>query len=470
MKIAILGFSREGKATLKFLSKTSEFKNADISILDLNSNLTLPDDVNVKLQVGKNYLKNLTQFDIIFRSPGVPYNLPEIQRAIKNGVKISSGTQLFFEQLPKLTLNKNKITIIGVTGTKGKGTVSTLIYKILKTANKKVYLAGNIGKPALEILSNCKLIRKNDIFVVLELSSFQLQKLKYSPDIAVILDIFPEHLDIHKNIKEYVSAKANAVKWQFKKSKVFYFTDNNYSKLIAKKSKGEKIAVSSSHSYKLENSHYALKILGSHNLKNAAMAEAVAKNLNIPDKIILKTIRNFRGLEHRLEFVRCIKINKFIPLNKQTLKTIPNKISQRESASINFYNDVTSTNPHATAAAIQSFPDNSKILIAGGRDKNLNYSILAKALRAVELVILFGENKNKIKCQISNAKCQIKLCKNLKSAVSLAYQKAKKLITTDGCLLNPVIILSPGSSSQDMFKDYKEKGEKFKEIVKNLKT
>ena len=203
MNIAILGFGREGKSTLKFLKKSPSFKNAQISVLDKKT--------------GKNYLKKLLNFDFVFRSPGVPYNLPEIQKAIKNGVKFSSATALFFDETKK----RKNVKIIGITGTKGKGTTSTLLYKILKACGKprtrasslrgrNVLLAGNIGKSPLDLIPKLK----NNSIIILELSSFQLQDLKKSPDIAIILNIFPDHMDSHKTFSEYINAKSSISKFQ----------------------------------------------------------------------------------------------------------------------------------------------------------------------------------------------------------------------------------------------------------------
>jgi len=438
MKIAILGFGREGKSVLKFLKKRNP--RADIKILDQ--------------KFDKNYLKNLSSFDVIFRSPGVPYNLPEIQRAIKKGVKFSSATALFFE--------KAKGKIVGITGTKGKGTTATLLYKILKACNKSVYLAGNIGKPVIEILPK---LRKNSI-VILELSSFQLQDLKKSSDIAVVLDIFPDHLDLHRNLREYISAKSAISKFQNPNDKVFYFADNQWAKWLARKSRAKKIPVSPQNLklFKPED----LKIPGQHNFRNAIMATSVALLLGCPKEKILRVVKNFRGNEHRLELVRTIRV---YPLLKNR--------NPRQSASINFYNDSASTNPQTAAAAIRAFKE-PKILISGGKDKGLNYSPLAKALKNsnTKLVILFGQNKNKILRQIAKSKVQVVLVKDLKTAVNLAYKTAKKLtrsvvssqwsaVSSQWSAVN--ILFSPASASFDMFKDYADRGEKFKELVKNLR-
>lgn len=426
MKIAILGFGREGKAVLNFLKKSPKYKNAEISILDKVLN--------------NDYLKNLTQFNIIFRSPGVPYNLPEIQKAIKKGAVFSSATDLFFQNTKKVGCK-----IIGITGTKGKGTTSTLLHKILKSAGKNAYLVGNIGKPAIEILP--KLNKKS--IVIFELSSFQLQGLKYSPDIAVVLNIFEDHLDSHKNFAEYIEAKANIARWQKKSDKILYDAGNKWSRWIVQKSHAKKIPVlpNDFKLLKLED----LKIHGEHNLKNIAIAAAVAKTLGINQEIIKKVIKNYRGMEHRLELVY-----------SNILKNV----------GINFYNDSASTNPYTTAAAIRAFPSQPKILICGGKDKNLDYSLLAKALKNsnTKLVILFGENKKKIAkviFRIKNKELRIKEVKNLKQAVNLAYKTGKSLIHNSYFIIH--VLFSPGAASFDMFKDYKDRGKKFKEIVKLLK-
>ncbi len=167
MKIAILGFDREGKAVLRFLSREPEFADAEIWILDKNKNVEVPDGIHTRL--GEDYLSALDEFDMIFRTPGARYHFPEIQQAIARGVNVTSGTKMFFDRCPG--------TIIGITGTKGKGTTTTLAYEILKQGDKKAFIAGNIGKPALDILPEMDA----DSWAVLELSSFQLIDLKKSP-------------------------------------------------------------------------------------------------------------------------------------------------------------------------------------------------------------------------------------------------------------------------------------------------
>ncbi|MCL5004691.1 MAG: UDP-N-acetylmuramoyl-L-alanine--D-glutamate ligase [Patescibacteria group bacterium] len=369
--------------------------------------------------------------------------MPEIQNAIKKGVKFSGATDLFFQNARKIGCK-----IIGITGTKGKGTISTLLYKILRNAGKDVFLAGNIGKPALDILAKLK---KNSI-VILEMSSFQLQDLQHSPDIAVVLNVFEDHLDSHKNFKEYISAKAQIAKFQKPNSKIFYDASNKWSKWIAQKSPAQKFPINPlfSNSAELENKvKSVVKIPGEHNLKNAVITATVAKSLGIPENIILKTVKNYRGMEHRLELV-----------HSNILKNV----------GMNFFNDSASTNPYTAAAAIRAFPNQPKILICGGKDKNLDYAPLAQALKnsKTKMVILFGENKKKINKAINNQKLAIRKVENLQQAVQLAYKTAKQLQQLKQ-YNNTNIIFSPAAASFDMFKDYKDRGEQFKKIVKKLK-
>ncbi|MEK7087014.1 MAG: UDP-N-acetylmuramoyl-L-alanine--D-glutamate ligase [Patescibacteria group bacterium] len=441
-KIAILGFGQEGKAVLKFLCKNGANKNSEIAICDKNTKISdLPhNEKNVSFRLGENYLKNLERFDVVFRSPGIPYNSVEIKKAVKAGIIISSATQLFFEKTEKISCK-----IIGVTGTKGKGTTATLLYKILKACGRDVYLVGNIGKPAIEILPKLK---KNSV-VVFELSSFQLQDLKFSPKIAIILDVFPDHLDAHKNFNEYLNAKINIAKFQRRKDKIFYFENNKYSRWIVAKSHAKKIPVFIN-GIKIF-SQKDLKMPGAHNFKNALMAYKVALLLGCNKEKTLKIIKGFKGNEHRLELVRKV-------VRHGSLHT----------GEISFYNDSASTNPQTAAAAVKSFAG-PKILIAGGKDKNLDYKPLAQALKNsnTKLVVLCGENKNKIREELERMNKELRIIetKNLKKAVEVAYDYAKKFIIHNSRF---IILFSPAAASFDMFQNYKERGKKFKEIVKSL--
>ena len=521
-KIAILGFGREGRAVLRFLQNrglaeietlvSADKKNknkkirensrknqrlsasAEIWVLDKNPTIKIPG--GLKKQIGKNYLKNLEQFNIVFRSPGIPYNLPEIQNAKKHGATISSGTKLFFKAISGQILNSHAYRqagkfqiskIIGVTGTKGKGTTCTLLYKILKAhstdsgqaGGRRVFLAGNIGKPAMEILSKTRINadrenpRGSAPVVILELSSFQLQDLNMSPQIAAVLDIFPDHQDSHANLTEYYNAKANIARYQSAGDKIFYFPDNPKSAWIAGKSRGKKIGVVPE-KFKLFSPE-DLKMPGYHNFKNAVMAANIACSLGVPEKIILRVVKKFHGTEHRLELVRTLKIA------NQSRKVFANirELNSRKIREIQFYNDSSSTNPHTVAAAVRAFSSSTKklqptsyklILIAGGKDKNLDYSPLAKALKnsPTKLVVLIGENRKKIATALARTKnneLRIKMVKNLQTALSLAYAATKKYLIHNSKF---IILFSPGAASFDMFHDYADRGRQFKELVNRL--
>jgi UDP-N-acetylmuramoylalanine--D-glutamate ligase len=435
-RIAILGFGREGRATLAFIKKQRGFRGAEIWILDKDRRTKLvPGMKGVHSRLGNNYLLHLGNFDLIFRSPGVPYSLPARARARRTGTRFSSLTELFFTHCPA--------KIIGITGTKGKGTTATLLYKMLKAARRDAHLAGNVGTPALALLP--KLKKKS--LVVLELSSFQLQDLKTSPPVAAVLDVFPDHQDAHKNLKEYYEAKANIARFQKAQDKVFFFDNDRMSRWAARHGRGKKTAVDEGtfRLFRPEN----LKIPGRHNFKNAVMAATIARALGVPARTIVKTVAAFTGNEHRLEFVRKV-------------------------GNVRFYNDSSSTNPQTSAAAVKAFPGHPKILIAGGKDKNLDYKPLADTLKESRMVrvVLLGENRKKIAhaikhaLKISVAGAAIQFVPDLKAAVRAAYRAARSIRHSSR---PPVILFSPGATSFDAFRDYADRGTQFKTLVKKLK-
>lgn len=431
MKIAILGFGNEGRSLLHYLKKSPQYKDADIWILDKNTALTAElKRLKLPHTLGTHYLAHSNQFDIIFRSPGVPYSLV-IKQLKKSAIHhspfkniLTSGTKLFFEEIQNYKLKTKKVqpVIIGITGTKGKGTVSTLISAMLKNADRTVVLAGNIGKPMIESLTRAK---KAD-YVVLELSSFQLQDMTCSPDIAVVLDIFPDHLDAHKTLREYYNAKANIGRFQAPSAIIFFYATNIGSARIAGASPAQK--------YPLTPKHNNLK-------KNIEMASAVAKFCGCSNRIIQNTIKRFKGLEHRLELVKKIK-------------------------SIAFYNDSAGTNPVATAAAVLSFTD-PVVLIAGGKDKGCSYQPLHAALKksTTQHVILFGENKMKIAHAIKNSRRHLIMAHSLREAVTTAFARAQELAAQKE---SATVIFSPAAASFDMFNNYQDRGEKYKKLVRAL--
>jgi UDP-N-acetylmuramoylalanine--D-glutamate ligase len=445
-KIAILGFGIEGLSSAQFLRE----KGADVWILDRKQKenldhemITQAEQLGAQFILGKNYLDNLTEFDIIIRSPGVKRLLPEILVAEKKGVIVTSQTKIFFDLCP--------CSIIGVTGTKGKGTTSSLIYEMLKEAGMDTYLGGNIGVPPLTFLEKLQ----SSSIVVLELSSFQLQDMTKSPHIGVLLMITSEHLDHHATQKEYVDAKRNLLRFQtrddfaiinrdypasnesdiYTDAKVFYVsrereTDNacfafQGSVVVRRNGSDDDI---------MKTSEIALP--GKHNLENVCAAVMTARLAGVSTKHIIQVLKTFTGLPHRLELVSEIK-------------------------GVKYYDDSFSTTPETAIAAIKAFNE-PKILILGGSSKGSDFTELGKVIRdsdSIKAIIGIGEEWDEIRSQIANVKSQILFiegAENMHQIVQAASKIAKS---------GDVVLLSPACASFDMFKDYKERGEQFKQEV-----
>ena len=422
-KILILGFGREGRDTFLFLRKL--FPRKVIGIADAKPGLAK--SRLTKGYFGKDYLKAVKDYDVIIKSPGIPFKiLPK--SALK---KIATQTDIFFAKCPG--------RIIGVTGTKGKSTTSSLIYSILKAGGFKVHLIGNIGEPVLSYIQKAG---KDDIFVY-ELSSHQLYNLKRGPYVAVLLNIYPEHLDYYRNFKEYAASKANITLHQSKNDYFVYNSKDKNVLKIAKKTKAIKIPI--------QGEYYELD-------RNAA--RAVARIFKTPEKTISKAISKFKGLAHRLEFVG-------------------------EFKGIAFYNDALATIPEATIAAIKTLGNKVETIMLGGFDRKIDFKNLAREVlkSKIKTVILFpttGEKiwkdilvlskRNKVPKHFSVDKAmKVKLSSSpspnkngaqyMKEAVRLAYKHTSK---------GQICLLSTASSSFSIFKDYKEKGDLFKKYVKRL--
>ncbi|MDD5032133.1 MAG: UDP-N-acetylmuramoyl-L-alanine--D-glutamate ligase [Patescibacteria group bacterium] len=464
-KIFILGYGMENRALVDFLIKKKI--NCEITICDANNVKTrFIASQKITWRLGKNYDRGLDEFDIISRIAGYPLSkLPHPspllnRRGGKKGKRpiISSPVKLFFDFCP----SKN---IIGITGTKGKGTTASLIYAILKKAGKRVFLGGNIGVPMFSFMDK---IKKND-WVILELSSFQLEDMKVSPKIAVITNFYQEHLkpvdpvnpNFHKTLADYWKAKANIFKHQDKGDKLI-INKNLKSRIKNYQLKGKVIYFSKSD---LES-----RLLGEHNKENIAAAVAVAKTLGLKEKAIAKAVAGFKGLPHRLEFVK--KVN-----------------------GVSFYNDSFATTPENTIAALNSFSA-PIILLAGGADKGSSFKELAKVIRkkvypvrnlslnrinstgiisksnseaeqqdiisnGVKLVILFaGKATPRLKKELLKAgflKEKIKPAGSMEKALTIARKNAKN---------KDIILLSPGCASFGLFKNYKERGQQFKNKIK----
>ncbi|MBU2036514.1 UDP-N-acetylmuramoyl-L-alanine--D-glutamate ligase, partial [Patescibacteria group bacterium] len=445
--IAIIGFGLEGKDLVKYFIN----KGYDITVFDNKEEKELEiskDFKNVHFVTGKNYLSgNLNVFETIYRSPGVYRYKRKLVEAEKNGITISSATQLFFDECPG--------KIIAVTGTKGKGTTSTLIYNILKKYGKDVFLVGNIGKPFLEILP--KLNSKS--WVVMELSSFQLIDLKKSPHIAIVLNITEDHLDWHKNREEYIDSKKNILIYQSKKDFAVINSDYKISesfKNITKAKvyltsvkkevngcyvKGKNIVLNIDKKKSAVGNVEKLILRGKHNWENINSAILAAFLAGAKLQSIKEETFSFKGLEHRLEFVRTFK-------------------------GVSFYNDSFATGPQPTIAAINSFNE-PLTLILGGYDKGLNYIGLIDEINEYKnklKVILIGDLQEKIYELLSKSFPKKKIFKLDKSNMQEIIKKAVKITASKG-----IILLSPAAASFDMFKNYKERGMLFKKAVLELK-
>lgn len=442
-KVAVLGLGLEGEDACQFLLK----QRAEITVFDQKTASELGKAYKklkkpkIKFRLGKNYLKEgLTGFDLIFRSPGFYRFLPEIIKAENRGTIVTSASKLFFDLCPA--------KIIGVTGTKGKGTTATLIQRILKEDGKDTYLAGNIGQPMLSLLPKLK----STSLVVLELSSFQLMDFNKSPHIAVVLFITSEHLDYHKDQDEYIKAKANIVRYQKRSDFVVLNADNLTSSSFAsltpakifcfsrKKKvngayvKGGKIYVFD----KIVGNTKNLKIRGEHNWENVCAAVLVASLAGAKLAAIKKAVFSFAGLEHRLELVKKLK-------------------------GVEYYNDSFSTTPETAIAAIRAFTE-PIILIVGGSEKGADYTQLGKEISrsSVKTLILIGQMAGRIKAACQKAKYRDQIVyqpKNMQEIVSLAFQEAKS---------GEVVLFSPACASFDMFQNYKDRGEQFKKYVQAL--
>ena len=443
-KIAILGFGLESLDLLEWLKTNS--KDCSTTIFDQNQDLKKTND-SCSYSLGKDYLKNgLTDFDIIFRSPGFYRLHPELQKADKAGVEITSATKLFFKLCPA--------KILGVTGTKGKGTTATLINNIINQSGQKSYIAGNIGKPALNLLD--KLTNKD--WVCLELSSFQLQDLDLSPHIAVILNITSEHLDVHQTTQEYREAKLNILSHQKKTDKAVINADYETTKEFSKLTKAE-IYYFSRHT-KVDGSYVEknqiklnlnnkiisigsadkLLLRGRHNHENITAAITAAYLSGADIDSIKSTVFSFKGLKHRLQLIK-------------------------EVRGITFYNDSFSTTPETAIAALRSFSQPITIIL-GGSYKGSDYSELATELHRnpyLKNIILIGDMAAEIKKSIkvaggTRAKIIYKP-RNMTKIVNFAFKASTK---------NDVVILSPAAASFDMFKNYKDRGEQFIKAVNYL--
>jgi len=430
MKVAILGFDVEGRASYEYFKARGD----ELTICDQNPTLAVPD--NTPAVLGEHYLEDLDRFDLLVRTPGLhPRKILEKNPNIAD--KITSGTNEFFRACPIRN-------VIGVTGTKGKGTTATLIAKILEAAGKMVHLGGNIGTPALSLLPHIK----PDDWVVLELSNFQMIDLKSSPHIAVCLMVVPEHLDWHTNVEEYVAAKQQLFRWQTPQDIAVYYGQNDYSTQVVSISEAHKIPYYQAPGALVDHGEISidgraicrtdeLKLLGQHNWQNVCAAVTAVWQVTQDISALRSVLASFSGLEHRLEFVR-------------------------EVDGVQYYDDSFGTTPETAMVAIQAFPE-PKVLIMGGSDKGANYEELAKTVAGgnVRQAILIGQQAERIGESLAQAGF---------TATTPGSASMAEIVQTARAVAQPgdVVLLSTACASFDMFKNYKDRGEQFKQAVNDL--
>ena len=441
MKVAILGFGEQGRSALKYWNTPDN----EVIVCDKNEQIEIPPNISTRL--GPDYLVNLNEFDLLVRIPSlhprevIKANLetPDILS------KVTTNTNEFFRVCP--TDN-----IISVTGTKGKGTTSTLITKMLEATGKRVHLGGNIGTPPLDLL---KPPAGGDIkpedWVVLELANFQLIDLHYSPPIAVCLMVAPEHLDWHLSFEEYIGAKQQLFRNQTPSDIAIYYGKNEYSQHITGVSKGQKIPYMTHPGADVIEDNVIIdghvicsvdeiKLLGKHNWQNICAAITTVWQVEKYVDAIRSVVTSFSGLPNRLELVRTLN-------------------------DVAYYNDSFSSGPPATIAALEAIKQ-PKVMIIGGYERNLDLKELAESLQAnnssIRKVLLIGATGQRVANELDAVKFdnfELINAKNMSEIVESAQKTAKP---------GDAVLLSPGFASFDMFKNFEDRGNQFRDCVNKL--
>lgn len=403
------------------------------------------ENAGAELRLGDGYLDNL-EVDMIFRTPGMNWNLPELDAARKKGIAVTSEMEVFFDLCPA--------TIFAVTGSDGKTTTTTLIAKLLEAEGKKVFVGGNIGKPLLPEIEN---IAPED-FVVVELSSFQLISMRKSPDVAVVTNVAPNHLDVHKDMDEYVEAKKNIILHQNAFSRTVLNRDNEITESFRQYVRGQSLGFSMERQLRngawLDGEGYLhmayrgidvpvmhksdIAIIGDHNVANYLTAICAVWGYVGVDSI-RKVAKEFGGVEHRIEFIR-------------------------EVDGVKYYNDSIASSPTRTIACLKAFSQKLH-LIAGGYDKHIPFEpMVPYVLEKVERLYLCGDTADKIEQAVKShkdysGKPEIIRVKDIAEALQRAHKDTKP---------GDIVTLSPACASFDAFPNFAARGNYFKELVNKL--
>lgn len=448
-KVCFVGI---GTSNLPLIELFAE-KGAVVSACDrqsyesLGENAKRAENAGAKLILGDDYLNEIDT-DILFRSPGTPFFKPELEKLKEKGVIVTSEMEVFFDLCP--------CKIIAVTGSDGKTTTTTIISEFLKAAGKTVHLGGNIGKPLLPEIESIS----PDDYAVVELSSFQLISMRKSPDIAVVTNLAPNHLDVHKDMEEYVESKKNIILHQNAFSRAVINLDNDIANSFSNDVRGRlakfsrkssvyngaytegDMIIYSDYGKNIEIMSYKdIKIPGMHNVENYLAAISAVWGI-VDVNTIVNVAKSFGGVEHRAEFVR-------------------------EYKGVEYYNDSIASSPTRTAMGTLSLYDEKIIIIAGGYDKHIPYEPLGPVIcDKVKLLILMGDTAAKIEEAVKNSpnysenNPRIINVNNMEEAVKTAALNASE---------GDKVSLSPASASFGLYKNFVERGNHFKEIVNNLK-
>ncbi len=427
-KIAIVGFGREGKSTYKFIRKY--LNNQELEILDGNEKLLelneeLKNDKNLKIITGKNYLDNLEKYDLIIKSPGVKFK----------DLDISKFEDKITSQLG-LTLDFYKQNVIGITGTKGKSTTTSLIFKVLKAQGYDAYLLGNIGIPIFDYIEKFNENSK----LVIEMAALQLEYVKTSPHIGIILNLFEEHLDFFKSKEHYFLAKLNMFKYQDNSDYGLYTSSNETLDKYVQNGNYITNLIDINKEFKIENNYviYDNKkiydsnserlLLGKHNLTNIMFVLRLSELLKLDLQKTINTINQFKPLEHRMEYVATIN-------------------------GVKYYNDAIATIPEATINCVEALKDVDTIIF-GGMDRGIDYN---------DLIDFF--NKSKIKNFICMPDTGYKIGKEIKSKNVYMVETLEDAVKKAKEVTKNICVMSPAASSYNAFKNFEEKGRIYKELI-----
>ena len=442
--ITVIGIGISNIPLIKFLAELK----ANVTACDRRTREDMGDvaaeleGMGVTLRLGDGYLENLSG-DIIFKTPGMRFDVPELLKAKEQGSIVTSEMEVFFDVCPS--------HIIAVTGSDGKTTTTTLIHRMMTDAGYHTWLGGNIGHPLLVETGEMK---END-WVILELSSFQLHTMRKSPEIAVITNISPNHLDVHKDYEEYIDAKKNIMLYQKEGNILVVNADNEVTAKIGREAKGALRCFSRQGAadvyldgdiIKRGNVEVLnindIKIPGMHNVENYMTAIAAVAGL-VPDDVVRNIAKTFGGVEHRIELVRVLD-------------------------GVRYYNSSIDSSPNRTINTLRVFPE-KVILIAGGKDKGIPYDDLGPALAAyVKTLILIGATSDKIEQSLNEEISRTGKGKNIEVIRAKTYEDAVS-VARRHAVGGDVVLLSPASTSFDMFRNFEERGNLFKNIVNGLK-